>query len=122
MLFRNACLVVAFCFIGLCSAAESICIATVVDGDAFFVRDTMKYALKPGTHLGDQDLIETGPKTAIVRLEFTSGMMINLGPTTRVILSPKLGDGSLLLQPALYAINGWIKICQRLDGGQIKSS
>jgi hypothetical protein len=75
----------------------------------------MKYALKPGTHLGDQELIETGPKTAIVRLEFTSGMMINLGPTTRVILSPKLGDGSLLLQPALYAINGWIKISHSSD-------
>ncbi len=109
MPFREICLIVTLGIAGLCSAAESVGIATIVDGEATLVRRTVKFALKPGVRLDEQDLVETGSKTGIVRLELTSGVVADLGPGTRVILSPKLGSGSGGRQAALYAVNGWVK-------------
>jgi hypothetical protein len=115
VLFRIAFFATATCFASLCQAAEPIAVMTVVDGDAVLVRQTTKLTLKAGMRLTALDMIETGQKTAIVRIEFVDGAVADLGPETRVMLAPKLVSGSKRRQATLYALEGWVKI-SRIQG------
>lgn len=109
MLFRCFCFAVALSLATTCQAAEPVGIATVVDGDAVLIRQTTKQILLAGSRLTAYDLIETGPTTGIVRVEFANGAIADLGPGTSVMVAPKLDESSP--QDALvYAVKGWAKI------------
>jgi hypothetical protein len=110
MLFRKTCLILLTCLPALCTAAEPLAIATVVDGDVVLVRHTSRLVLKPGVHLLALDLIETAPSAAITRIEFVDGAVADLGPDTRVMVSPSLTAGSKNRLARLYALYGWVKV------------
>ena len=84
--------------------------ATVVEGDATLLRQTTRLAVKPGMRLMALDMLETGPKANILRIEFSSGAIADLGPATQVMLAPKLASGAKRRQATLYALSGWVKL------------
>ena len=110
MLSRVLCWLIGFGFATLCFAEEPIALATVVEGDATLLRQTTKLAVKPGMRLMVLDMLETGPKANILRIEFTSGAIADLGPATQVMLAPKLASGAKRRQATLYALSGWVKL------------
>lgn len=110
VLSRALCWLIGFGFATLCYAEEPIALATVVEGDATVLRQTTKLAVRPGMRLLALDMLETGPKTHIVRIEFSSGAIADLGPQTQVMLAPKLASGAKRRQATLYALSGWVKL------------
>lgn len=110
VLSRALCWLIGFGFATLCFAEEPIALATVVEGDATLLRQTTKLAVKPGMRLLALDMLETGPKANIVRIEFGSGAIADLGPATQVMLAPKLASGAKRRQATLYALAGWVKL------------
>lgn len=110
MLSRALCWLIGFGFAALCYAEQPIGLATVVEGDVTLLRQTTKLAVKPGMRLMALDMLETGPKANILRIEFNSGAVADLGPATQVMLAPKLAGGAKRRQAALYALSGWVKL------------
>lgn len=111
MLSRALCWLIGFGFASLCYAEAPIALATVVEGDATLLRQTTKLAVKPGMRLLALDMLETGPKASILRIEFTSGAIADLGPQTQVMLAPKLaGASKQRRQGPLYVVSGWVKL------------
>ena len=96
--------------VAVCQAQTPVGLATVVEGDAVLVRQTTKLALKPGMRLMSGDLLQTGPTSAVVRIEFGNGAIADLGPQTQVMLQPRLASGAKRRQAPLYALSGWIKL------------
>lgn len=103
------------------STAESIGMVTVADKNSYFVRQTVKFSLSPGTRLNALDLIETGHKSELVRIEFSNGIVADFGPETRVMLSPKIGTGSKRRQAPLYALNGWVKLSSKKENNSVRA-
>lgn len=110
MLSRALCWLIGFGFAAMCHAEQPIGLATVVEGDVTLLRQTTKLTVKPGMRLMALDMLETGPKANIVRLEFSSGAIADLGPATQVMLAPKLASGAKRRQATLYAVSGWVKL------------
>jgi hypothetical protein len=89
--------------------AAPLAVVTIVDGEAQFVRGGMKYALIEGERLMADDIIDTGPRGQLVRVEWSDGLRLSLGPTTRTILTPKpMGERGTAAR--VYLLQGWIKL------------
>ncbi|MBK6295704.1 MAG: hypothetical protein IPF55_16570 [Rhodoferax sp.] len=110
MFSRALCWLIGLSFAAMCYAEAPIALATVVEGDATLLRQTTRLAVKPGMRLLALDMLETGPKTNIVRIEFTGGAIADLGPQTQVMLAPKLASGAKHRRAPLYALSGWVKL------------
>src|SRR5438270_13039788 len=91
-------------------AASVIGLTTIVDGEAVLVREVARFALVEGVALEPGDIVESGAKTGIVRIELADGTVLDLGPDTRLLLAPR-GRGPALARVAgLYILPGWIKL------------
>jgi hypothetical protein len=90
-------------------AASQAWMVTLLDGEASVVDGTRRLAAAPGLPLETGALIDTGPKTALLRLEGPGGSSIDLGPDTRVMLLPGTLPGAGGRAPALYLLQGWVK-------------
>jgi hypothetical protein len=94
---------------GLASAAAPRApLVTILDGDATLLRDGAKFALAEGVRLQAGDLLATGPQTRVLRVEFTGDLSIALGPDTRAMLAPNLGNDSE--HAGIYLLGGWVKL------------
>ena len=87
---------------GVVMAASPVATATIVDGDAALIRDTTAFGLAEGVRLQKDDIVQTGAKGRYVRLEFANGIVADLAPDTRLMLSPKTGKTT----PQLYLLSG----------------
>jgi hypothetical protein len=88
-------------------AAESVGVVTILEGDASLVRGLSKFALAEGVRVQGDDLVETG-KATFLRIEFSDGVIVDLGPGTRAQLnrpSTRKYD-----RPTFYLLAGWAKI------------
>ncbi|MCM5682005.1 hypothetical protein M8A51_20955 [Schlegelella sp. S2-27] len=93
------------------TAADAHAIVTILEGDAALVRESERFALGEGVRLQPEDIVETGPKTGLLRIEFKDGRIADLGPGTAVLLAPKLASGKRERRPAdLYLRQGWVKL------------
>ncbi len=110
MFLRVTCLITFSCLAAAGVAAEIAAIATLVDGDVGLVRHTSRWALKSGARLRPLDLIETASNAGITRLEFSNGLVADLGPDTQIMLAPDTTVAGKRQQAAIYARQGWIKI------------
>ena len=91
---------------GVVMAASPVATATIVDGDAALIRDTTAFGLAEGVRLQKDDIVQTGAKGRYVRLEFANGIVADLAPDTRLMLSPKTGKTT----PQLYLLSGAVKL------------
>ena len=90
------------------AAAARPPLVTMQDGDAILLRDGARFALAEGVHLQAGDLIATGAQSRLLRLEYPGGPGFALGPETRVMLLPNLGDDGM--HAGVYLLSGWVKL------------
>jgi len=95
----------------LASAAAPVASVTILDGDApVVVRDAAKLTLAEGVRLLPDDIVEASDKTRLLRIEFSDGAILDIGPATRLLLSPRLA-GERGKRPAkVYMLQGMAKL------------
>ena len=91
-------------------AAAPVAVATIVDGEAVLIRDAARFQLAEGVRLSKDDIVETTAKGRLVRLEFSDGVIFDLGPETRTLLSPKLSGDKGRAQSLVHVLNGVVKV------------
>ena len=101
------------------SAAPRMPLVTMLDGDATLLRDGGRFALAEGVRLQAGDLLATGHQTRLLRLEFPGGPGIALGPDSRAMVTPNLGESN---HAGVYLLTGWAKVAAPADGpGALRS-
>jgi len=88
-------------------AAPRAPLVTMLDGDATLLRDGARFALAEGVRLQAGDLLATGPRTRLLRVEFPAGVGVAFGPDSRAMLTPDLGDD---MRAGVYLLSGWVKL------------
>jgi hypothetical protein len=103
------------------SAAESVGLVTIVDGDGFVLRNTQKIQPKPGFKLLARDMLVTGPQSTLLRLELNKGGVFDLGPSSLSIVHPGLqsANGN---SASLYLLKGWLKVSAATNLGDKASA
>ncbi len=107
MLRRRSLLPALLLACGLASAAPRAPLVTILEGDATLLRDGTRFALAEGVRLQAGDLLATGPQTRLLRVEFAGDLSVALGPDSRAMLTPNLGDD---MHSGVYLLNGWVKL------------
>ena len=90
-------------------AVESAALLTIVEGPATITEGARSVTAVAGMKLGAATLIDTGPGTNLLRLEFTDGSTLDIGPDTHLMLMPPGLAGSGPRAPAFYLMQGWAK-------------
>jgi len=102
------------------SAAARMPLVTMLDGDATLLRDGARFALAEGVRLQAGDLLATGHQTRLLRLEFSGGPAVALGPDSRAMVTPNLGGDST--HAGVYLLTGWAKVAAPAGGpGALRS-
>ena len=89
------------------AAAPRAPMVTMLDGDATLLRDGARFALAEGVRLQAGDLLATGPRTRLLRVEFPAGVGVAFGPDSRAMLTPDLGTD---MRAGVYLLSGWVKL------------
>lgn len=94
-------------------AAPALATVTILDGsDAALLRGNSRYALAEGVRLQGEDIVETGSEMRLLRLEFSDGLGLSLGPASQAMLAPRLvGDRAA----RIYLLSGWAKLNATAD-------
>lgn len=101
----------------LAAAAPPGALATIVDGEALLLRGVAKAAVVEGLRLAPGDIVETAPAARLLQLEFDDGLLVDLGPGTRLQLAPRLAGGEPARRTArLYLLQGWAKLTGSAQG------
>ncbi|MEO8059118.1 MAG: hypothetical protein ABI671_12390 [Burkholderiales bacterium] len=104
-------LLVVFSLPGALRAEPAIGVVTIVDGEVFVTRDSERFALAEGVRIVADDIVESAPQAKLARIEFSDGVTLDIGPATRVLMTPKFpgrrGGGR---SARLYVLQGWAKI------------
>ena len=108
-MFHRAVLLLCCLWPGWASGADVRAVVTIIEGDAALVREARRYALAEGVRLQPDDIVETGAKAGLVRLEFSDGSIADLGPATAVLLAPKFSAERDRRAAELYVRDGWVK-------------
>jgi hypothetical protein len=95
-----------------CAAAQGW-IVTLVDGDAVVIEGARRVVAAAGLQPGPGAIVETGVKTALLRLESPEQASIDLGPATKVMLVPPGLPARAGQAPQLYLLQGWAKLTGR---------
>jgi hypothetical protein len=83
---------------------------TIVDGDATVLDGTRRLAAAEGLRVGPGAIVETGAGTGLLRIEWPDGHMLDLGPETRVMVSPPGAAARDKTGTAVYLLSGWTKL------------
>lgn len=105
-------LLMLLCALPLGSRAEpAIGIVTIVEGEIFATRDSTRFALAEGVRVVADDIVETAPQAKLARIEFSDGLILDIGPGTRVLMTPRFpGERGGKRAAKLYVLQGWAKI------------
>jgi hypothetical protein len=94
----------------LAAVAAPLATTTIVDGEALLVRDAGRAQLAEGVRLAKDDIVETTAKSRFLRLEFADGLIVDLGPESRVLLAPKFTGDRARLPARLHLLRGVAKL------------
>jgi hypothetical protein len=90
-------------------AAAPVAVATILDGDSpRVVREAARLSLAEGVRLMADDIIETSERTRLLRIEFNDGTILDVGPATRLLLSPRFSGAKRAAR--FYLMNGFAKL------------
>jgi hypothetical protein len=89
------------------TCADGPPVVTILEGGATVYRGSWKFDALPGVPIQADDLVQTGGNS-LIRIEYDDGARIDLGPTTRAQLNHP--TAVRISRPALYVLNGWIKL------------
>ena len=92
-------------------AEPAIGVVTIVEGEIFATRDSTRFALAEGVRVVADDIVETAPQAKLARIEFSDGLILDIGPGTRVLMTPRFpGERGGKRAAKLYVLQGWAKI------------
>lgn len=91
-------------------AAPSVALVTIVDGEAHLVRGATRHALAEGVRLSRDDIVETTPQARLLRMEFSDGVLLDLGPGSRVLIAPRLAGDRARPASRLHLLAGVAKL------------
>ena len=92
-------------------AEPAIGIVTIVEGEIFATRDGTRFALAEGVRIVADDIVETAAQAKLGRIEFSDGLILDIGPGTRVLMTPRFpGERGGKRAAKLYVLQGWAKI------------
>ncbi|MDP3822616.1 MAG: hypothetical protein Q8R33_14180 [Burkholderiales bacterium] len=105
-------LLMLLCALPFGSRAEpAIGIVTIVEGEIFATRESTRFALAEGVRVMADDIVETAPQAKLARIEFGDGLILDIGPNTRVLMTPRFpGERGGKRAAKLYVLQGWAKI------------
>lgn len=82
-------------------------VLTIVEGEASVLRESRRFPAVEGLRVLPDDLLHTGADARLVRIELAAGGVLDLGPSTRLLLHPRFPAGE---RPApAYLASGWLK-------------
>lgn len=84
--------------------------ATIVDGEMLLIRGASRLRLAEGVRLAKDDIVETTDKGRLLRIEFGDGLILDLGPESRVLLAPRLSGDRARLPARLHLLRGVAKL------------
>lgn len=96
--------------LGAARAAPDATLATILDGPAVLIRDSARFALAEGVRLAADDIVETDPKARLLRIEFGDGLILDLGPATRLLLAPRFTGDKGRPAARFHLLQGWAKL------------
>lgn len=92
-------------------AEPAIGIVTIVEGEVFATRDSTRFALAEGVRIVADDIVESAPLAKLARIELSDGIVLDIGPATRVLMTPRFpGERGSNRAAKLYVLQGWAKI------------
>lgn len=92
-------------------AEPAIGIVTIVEGEIFATRESTRFALAEGVRIVADDIVETAAQAKLARIEFSDGIVLDIGPNTRVLMTPRFpGERGSSRAAKLYVLQGWAKI------------
>jgi hypothetical protein len=91
-------------------AAPGVATVTIADGAAVVIRESSKLALAEGVRLAKDDIVETGATGRLLRIEFADGTLLDLGPETRALVSPRLGGDKSRAASQVHLLSGAVKL------------
>ena len=90
-------------------AAAQPALVTILDGDATVLEGTRRFSAVQGQPLTERSLVQTGPQTRLLRIEWADGSVVDLGPDTRAMLTPAGPAKGERRGPAFHLLQGWAK-------------
>ncbi len=110
-MWLRALLMLVFSLPGGLRAEPVIGVVTIADGEVLLVRDSARFALAEGVRIAASDIVESTQQAKLTRIEFGDGTSLDIGPATRVLMTPKFsGERSGARSARLYVLQGWAKI------------
>jgi hypothetical protein len=90
-------------------AGPGLALTTILDGESTLVRADSKFTLAEGVVLQADDIIDVSDRSGkLVRIEFSDGVKLDLGPSARLMLAPRLaGERG---RARAYLLRGWAKM------------
>jgi hypothetical protein len=85
-------------------------LVTVVEGPATVLDGRRLLTAAAGLPVAAQAIVETGPDSRLLRIEWPDGQALNLGPDTRVMVAPAGFAARGQAGPAIYLLQGWAKL------------
>ena len=96
---------------GVLRAEPAIGVVSIVEGEIFATRDGTRFALAEGVRIVTDDIVESAAQAKLARIEFSDGIILDIGPNTRVLMTPKFpGERGGSRAAKLYVLQGWAKI------------
>lgn len=87
---------------------------TILEGEAFLLRDSSRFALAEGVTLKADDMLEVPEASGLLRLELSDGTSLAIGPGSRAQVAPRLaGERG---GARLYLLAGWLKVTASREG------
>ena len=100
----------------LARSAHAAPIATIVEGESSIVRDASRVALAEGVRLANDDLVDTTAQTKLLRIEFDDGVMLLVGPESRLWIAPRFSADKVAPRAArLYLLHGTVKLTTKAE-------
>lgn len=106
---------VALCLVLVAPATGAIAasadpLVTLVEGPATLLDGRRLLAAGAGLPVAARAIVETGPDSRLLRIEWANGQALNLGPDTRVMVGPAGFAARGQAAPAVYLLQGWAKL------------
>lgn len=96
--------------LGSAWASGGLATATIVDGEAHLVRETTRHALAEGVRLAKDDIVEAPAKARFVRIEFSDGVILDLGPDSRALIGPRFSGERARQASRVHLLRGIAKL------------
>jgi hypothetical protein len=97
-------------------AVPGLALVTILDGEAWMLRDGSKLALAEGVKLQADDILQVPEQQGrLLRIEFADGLSLAFGPGTLAQLAPRLpGERG---KARAYLLRGWAKVTVSAKSG-----